>query len=105
VVTSFSRAGRSGIVDQLGDPQSAYEIERAPTPRYARPSARPADYVVRDERRLPRYWLRDSSMSVLPTAHVRWLVGLATYLRQQLDIEASRLAKQIEHARIARAGV
>lgn len=104
-VDAFAKYVPQALLDAvICDPQSAFEIEQSPTPMYALPSMRPADCVVRDGRRLPRFWLRDSSVAVLPTAHLRWLAGLATYLRQQLDIEASRLAKQIEHARFARAG-
>jgi hypothetical protein len=88
----------------LADPQSIRDSDVTPTPMHARPSRRPADYVVRDGLALPRYWLREGLVAAPPIGPLRWLTGLADTLRQQLDIEASRLGKQIEHARFARAG-
>lgn len=86
------------------DPLALRGIDISATPIHARPSTRPADFVVRDGRALPRYWLRDRPATTLPIAHLRWLSALAGLLHQQLDVEASRLSKQIEHARFARAG-
>ena len=76
------------------------EMLPSPTPCHALQTRRPQDYAWRDERLLPRRWLRPEPAPELRLEPLRWLAGYIDNLRQQLQLHQSRLEK----AQLVRAG-
>lgn len=84
--------------------RSSIDFTYSNTPKMAQASRRPSDYAMINEKAIPIKWIKSNHLIVKRLDALRWLLGLMSAFSEELDQYIAKLRKQVEEARLIRAG-